>query len=173
MAAILAAFCLAGSVNADVLSNLEGQKDELQQQQQELEDRSKALNERLEQLKDDEAHQQEYYNSLEEQIDVVETQIDTANERLDQLDDEIVQLQDDLKEAQAQLDADFDTLKERLCALYGECRNAGNYFGSKEPAGFGTENGADVCHYPARHPVDGFHSLSDGRDGGPKRTTGI
>ena len=118
MAAILAAFCLAGSVNADVLSNLEGQKDELQQQQQELEDRSKALNERLEQLKDDEAHQQEYYNSLEEQIDVVETQIDTANERLDQLDDEIVQLQDDLKEAQAQLDADFDTLKERLCALY-------------------------------------------------------
>lgn len=124
LAAILAVFCLAGSVNADVLSDLEGQKSELQQQQQELEDRSKALNERLEQLKDDEARQQEYYNSLVEQIDVVETQIDTANERLSQLDSEIVQLQDELSDAQTQLDADFDTLKERLCALY-KLGNAG------------------------------------------------
>lgn len=106
------------AVNADTLSELSDQKETLQQQQQELEDRSNALNEQLEQLKDDEDKQQQYYTSLEKQIDVVEEQIDTANQRLEQLDEEISQTESDMADAQVQLEEDYDTLKQRLCALY-------------------------------------------------------
>ena len=106
------------AVSADTLSELSDQKETLQQQQQELEDRSNALNEQLEQLKDDEDKQQQYYTSLEKQIDVVEEQIDTANQRLEQLDEEISQTESDMADAQVQLEEDYDTLKQRLCALY-------------------------------------------------------
>ena len=116
---VLLAGCLCmTAVNADTLSELSDQKETLQQQQQELEDRSNALNEQLEQLKDDADKQQQYYTSLEKQIDVVEEQIDTANQRLEQLDEEISQTESDMADAQVQLEEDYDTLKQRLCALY-------------------------------------------------------
>ena len=116
---VLLAGCLCmTAVNADTLSELSDQKETLQQQQQELEDRSNALNEQLEQLKDDEDKQQQYYTSLEKQIDVVKEQIDTANKRLEQLDEEISQTESDMADAQVQLKEDYDTLKQRLCALY-------------------------------------------------------
>ena len=120
LAALLAGCVLAWGIpaSADSLSELEGQQDALRQQQEELEEKSQQLNEELERLKNDEAQQQEYYNSLEEQSQVVMDQIDNANERLDQLDGEISTLQEDLAGSQAELDADFETLKERIRALY-------------------------------------------------------
>ncbi len=115
---------IGAAVFADVLSDLEEQKNDLQAQQKELEEKSQQLNEQLEKLKDDQSKQQEYYDSLEEQIEVVMDQIDTANERLEQLDAGIQEKQEEISGAQTQLDGDFEQLKERLCALY-KMGNAG------------------------------------------------
>lgn len=123
-AGCMLAVSLAAVAGADVLSDIEDQQSQLQERQKELEEQREELNEKLEDLKDDEAKQQEYYDSLEEQIQVVMSQIDTANERLTQLDSQILKRQEQLKDSQTQLDADFEQLKERLCALY-KLGNAG------------------------------------------------
>ena len=117
LAAALAAVLLVTSagfslpVRAETLSELEDQKTELEQQKAEND-------EKLKDLKADITKQEEYLATLQEQQRTLEGQIDTLNQETQELDDQILALEGQISEKQKKIDADMETLKARLRALY-------------------------------------------------------
>ena len=124
-AALLAgavAFCApagtAVTVSATTLS-------ELQQKQSSLEETGAELDARLAELKNNLADQQAYKDALDAKIVNTEKQIDSRNAQIAGLDAQIAAEEQTIAEKQAEADADFARLKQRVYALYltGEASN--------------------------------------------------
>lgn len=96
---------------ATSLSDLQKKQNELKQQQQQTASE-------LKKLKADRDKQQEYKNALDNQMANLQGQIDNLNEQIIGLDAEIAQKESEIADKQANIDYDFDLLKQRLRALY-------------------------------------------------------
>lgn len=91
---------------------------ELQERQKELESQKAENEEKLDQLKEDTAKQQEYKETLNAQIETVQQEIDSYNLEINQLNEQIQKKEDEIADKQVSIDANYEKLKERLCALY-------------------------------------------------------
>lgn len=91
---------------------------ELQERQKELESQKAENDEKLEQLKEDTAKQEEYKETLNAQIETVQQEIDSYNLEINQLNQQIQEKEDEIADKQVSIDANYEKLKERLCALY-------------------------------------------------------
>ncbi len=91
---------------------------ELQERQKELESQKAENEEKLEQLKEDTAKQEEYKETLNAQIETVQQEIDSYNLEISQLNEQIQEKEDEIADKQVSIDANYEKLKERLCALY-------------------------------------------------------
>ena len=82
-------------------------------------------NQKLASLKADKEKQLEYKNTLDEQMENLQSQIAVLNEQIDTLDQNITEKTAQIADKQADIDFNYEQLKERLCALYktGEASN--------------------------------------------------
>lgn len=99
--------------------------DDLRQQQSSLQQQGKQLDDQLQKLKNDKAQQQQYQEALRAKGINLEQQIDSKNQQIWDLDSDIFQKQKTIAAKQKDIDANFEKLKERVCALYltGEASN--------------------------------------------------
>lgn len=91
---------------------------ELQERQEELEDQKAENDKKLEELKEDTEKQQEYKETLNAQIETVQQEIDSYNLEINQLNQQIEEKEEEISDKQVSIDANYEKLKERLCALY-------------------------------------------------------
>lgn len=91
---------------------------ELQERQKELEDQKAENDKKLDELKEDTAKQQEYKETLNAQIETVQQEIDSYNLEINALNQQIEAKEDEIADKQVSIDANYEKLKERLCALY-------------------------------------------------------
>lgn len=91
---------------------------ELQEQQSSLEKQKEDNDALLEKLKDDTANKKEYRDTLNAQIKTVQDQCDLLVVQIRQLDDEIAKAETDIADTQDSIDANYETLKERIKAIY-------------------------------------------------------
>ena len=91
---------------------------ELQQKQSDLKKQGQDLDSQLQTLKNDKARQEQYRATLEAKSVNLENQIDGKNIEIQELDARIEQLGKEIAAKEKEIDADFDKLKKRVCALY-------------------------------------------------------
>ena len=113
------------AASSDQLSDLQQKQKDLQQQKQELAKQQAQTNQKLASLKADKEKQLEYKNTLDEQMENLQSQIAVLNEQIDTLDQNITEKTAQIADKQADIDFNYEQLKERLCALYktGEASN--------------------------------------------------
>ena len=125
-------FCAPGAIqlhvdaaSSDQLSDLQQKQKDLQQQKQELAKQQAATDQKLASLKADKEKQLEYKNTLDQQMENLQSQITVLNEQISTLDQNITEKTEQIADKQADIDFNYEQLKERLCALYktGEASN--------------------------------------------------
>lgn len=123
-AAAAAAFTLLFSVQG-VLPASASSLSDLQQKQSQLKQQQAQVAQQIQNLKDDKAKQQQYRQALTSQIGIVQGQIDNLNAQIAGYDNDIRQKETEIAGKQKDIDANYQKLKERLCALYltGEASN--------------------------------------------------
>lgn len=113
------------AASSDKLSSLQQKQKDLQQKKQALANQQAQTNEKLASLREDKAKQLEYKNTLDEQMQNLQSQISVLNDQISTLDENIKQKTAEIADKQADIDYNYEQLKERLCALYktGEASN--------------------------------------------------
>lgn len=94
------------------------QLDELQKQNQEIEEKQKEIDEKLEEARKDIENQEKLKETLEEKISAVEDEIDNVNITIAEYNSQIEILQVDIDNKEAQIEDDYDRLKQRLRIIY-------------------------------------------------------
>lgn len=92
--------------------------DDLKQQQQELEEKSQEYERILADTKADIAKQEEYNQALLGKINVVNEEISLSREKITNLDAEIVQKSKEISQANQDIEAGMDKLRDRLRTIY-------------------------------------------------------
>ncbi len=98
---------------------------QLQREQTDLKKKQTEVASKLKTLKADKANKQAYKSVLDSQVSTVQSQIDVTNQQIAALDDDINQKQSQIAGKQANIQTNYELLKERLHALYltGEASN--------------------------------------------------
>lgn len=98
---------------------------QLQREQTDLKKKQTEVAARLKTLKADKANKQAYKDALDSQVSTVQSQIDVTNQQIAALDADITQKQSQIAGKQANIQTNYELLKERLHALYltGEASN--------------------------------------------------
>ena len=98
---------------------------QLQREQTDLKKKQTEVASKLKTLKADKANKQAYKSALDSQVSTVQSQIDVTNQQIAALDDDITQKQSQIAGKQANIQTNYELLKERLHALYltGEASN--------------------------------------------------
>ena len=123
-AAAAAALTLLFSVQG-VLPASASSLSDLQQKQAQLKQQQAQVAQQIQNLKNDKAKQQEYKDALNTQIGVVQGQIDNLNAQISGYDNDIRAKETEIAGKQQDINANYQKLKQRLCALYltGEASN--------------------------------------------------
>ncbi len=113
------------AASSDKLSSLQQKQKDLQQKKQELAKQQAQTNQKLNSLKADKEKQLEYKNTLDEQMQNLQSQVNVLNDQISTLDQNIKEKTAQIADKQADIDYNYEQLKERLCALYktGEASN--------------------------------------------------
>lgn len=99
--------------------------DDMKQQQAALQQQGQDLDNQIQKYKNDKAQQMQYANALQAKSVNLEQQIDSQNIQISKLDADIKQKQISIAGMQKDINANFEKLKQRICALYltGEASN--------------------------------------------------
>lgn len=89
-----------------------------EQNKKDLEDKNDELNKQLEEARKNTEDKRAHKDALEEKIQLVQQQVRLNNEEIERLDGEIQGLEDRITDTQQSIDADMETLKLRLRAIY-------------------------------------------------------
>ena len=106
------------AASSDKLSSLQQKQKDLQQQKKELAKQQAATDQKLANLKADKNKQLEYKNTLDTQMQNLQSQIGVLNDQISTLDQNITEKTAQIADKQADIDYNYEQLKERLCALY-------------------------------------------------------
>ena len=101
----------AEKAEAASLSQLQANLNSLKQQQA-------ALDSKLASLKNQTSSQKAYLEQLNQKITNAQSQIDNLNAQISMYDAQIAEKEVEISKAEDQIDADYETLKRRLKALY-------------------------------------------------------